>query len=197
MRPNDRYYGQIECIYLISYQVLRVAMKPSSVLVLTTSCMHATMIHVHIQFRATVTPRVHNIMTVYMAMAANSAQLIRSTMSGLIARGQKMKGDRCVCEDFITVEVIREKSREKIDFLALFDGHAGAEAAEYARDHLSQAMKKNKDIYSSDPLKVSRALDAAFIKVHEDMWSVRGMIVSLYSAVCTVEPVNHKIKPLK
>ena len=127
-------------------------------------------------------------------MAANSVQLIRS--SGLIARGQKMKGDRCVCEDFITVEVIREKSREKIDFLALFDGHAGAEAAEYARDHLSQAMKKNKDIYSSDPLKVSRALDAAFIKVHEDMWSARGMIVTLYSAVCTVEHVNQKIKPL-
>ncbi|XP_065915253.1 protein phosphatase 1D-like [Dysidea avara] len=103
-------------------------------------------------------------------MAAN-VQLVQST--GLIARGQKMKGDRSVCEDFITVEIIREKNRERIDFLALFDGHAGVEAAEYARDNLCQTLKENEDIYSSDPVKVSRAMETAFMKIHEDMWSAR------------------------
>ena len=85
-----------------------------------------------------------------------------------------MKGDRSVCEDFITVEIMREKNRERIDFLALFDGHAGVEAAEYARDNLCQTMKVNEDIYSSDPVKVSRAMETAFMKIHEDMWSARG-----------------------
>jgi len=98
-----------------------------------------------------------------------------------------MKGDRHVCEDVITVEIIREKNREKIHFLALFDGHAGVEAAEYTRDHLSQAVVENKDIYSSDPLKVSRAMETAFIKVHEDMWAARGTFLL---HVCTLYPYH-------
>jgi len=112
-------------------------------------------------------------------MAATS-QRIRS--SGLIARGQKMKGDRSVCEDFVTVEIIRERNRERIDFLGLFDGHAGSEAAEYARDYLCKALKEKEDIYSNDPAKVSKAMEEAFVKVHEDMWSVRGMYIAL--SVC-------------
>jgi len=95
--------------------------------------------------------------------------------SGLIAGGQKTKGDRSKCADFFTWNSLMqaENPRERIDFVGLFDGHHGVEAAEYACDHLCQAMKENENTYSNDPLRVSRALKGTFIKIHEDMWSVR------------------------
>jgi len=107
------------------------------------------------------------------AEVATDMRGVRS--SGLIARGKRVKGDRSSCSDFFIAENIREEGCEGIDFVGLFDGHSGGEAAEYARDHLFKAMMENKDIYSSDSAIVSRAMKTTFIKVHEDMWSARGM----------------------
>ena len=90
--------------------------------------------------------------------------------SGLIVKGYKTIGDRSCCEDVIKIQAMRNKT----DFVGLFDGHSGVEAAKYAKDHLCKVMQEDEDIYSRDPVKVSNAIESAFIKTHESMWNVRG-----------------------
>ena len=89
--------------------------------------------------------------------------------SGLIVKAYKTIGDRSSCEDVIKVQAMRKKT----DFVGLFDGHSGVEAANYAKDHLCKVMQ-DEDIYSCDPVKVSNAIESAFIRTHESMWRVRG-----------------------
>ena len=91
--------------------------------------------------------------------------------SGLIVKAYKTIGDRSSCEDVIKIQAMRNKT----DFVGLFDGHCGVEAANYAKNHLCKAMQEDEDIYSRDPVKVSSAIESAFVKTHEGMWEVRGM----------------------
>lgn len=89
---------------------------------------------------------------------------------GLIAKGYKTIGDRSSCEDVIKIQAMRKKT----DFVGLFDGHSGVDAAKFAKDHLCKVMQEDEDIYSCDPVKVSNAIESAFVKTHESMWEVRG-----------------------
>jgi len=97
--------------------------------------------------------------------------------SGLIVKGYKTVGDRSSCEDVIKIQAMRKKT----DFVGLFDGHSGVEAANYAKDHLCKALQEDENIYSCDPAKVSNAIESAFIKTHEGMWDVRGNSFSFVS----------------
>ena len=90
--------------------------------------------------------------------------------SGLIVKAYKTIGDRFSCEDVIKVQAMRKKT----DFVGLFDGHSGVEAANYAKDHLCRMMHEDKDIYNCDPVRVSNAIESTFVKTHENMWRVRG-----------------------
>ena len=92
--------------------------------------------------------------------------------SGLIVKAYKTIGDRSSCEDVIKVQAMRKKT----DFVGLFDGHSGVEAANYAKDHLCKVMEEDEDIYSCDPVKVSNAIESAFVRTHESMWCVRGKL---------------------
>ena len=71
--------------------------------------------------------------------------------SGLIVKAYKTIGDRSSCEDVIKVQAMRKKT----DFVGLFDGHSGVEAACYAKDHLCKMMQEDEDIYNCDPVRVS------------------------------------------
>lgn len=95
--------------------------------------------------------------------------------SGLIVKGYKTIGDRSTCEDVIKIQAMRKKT----DFVGLFDGHSGVEAAKYAKNHLCKVMQEDDDIYDCDPAKVSSAIESAFVKTHEGMWEVRGNSVLL------------------
>lgn len=90
--------------------------------------------------------------------------------SGLIVKAYKTIGDRSRCEDVIKIQAMGKKT----DFVGLFDGHGGVEAANYAKEHLCRVMQEEEDIYSCDPVKVSNAIESAFVKTHESMWEVRG-----------------------
>ena len=98
--------------------------------------------------------------------------------SGLIVKACKTIGDRSSCEDVIKIQAMRKKT----DFVGLFDGHSGAEAAKYAKDHLCKMMQEDEDIYSCNPAKVSNAIESAFVKTHESMWNVRG---KSFMSACT------------
>ena len=103
-------------------------------------------------------------------IGSDSELPMSKSSSGLIVKGYKTIGDRSCCEDVIKIQAMRNKT----DFVGLFDGHSGVEAAKYAKDHLCKVMQEDEDIYSSDPAKVSNAIESAFVKTHESMWKVRG-----------------------
>ncbi|XP_048857441.1 protein phosphatase 1D-like [Brienomyrus brachyistius] len=53
---------------------------------------------------------------------------------------------------------------------AVFDGHGGAEAAHFARDHLWDHIKKQRGFWSRDNEEVSAAIRKGFIACHYAMW---------------------------
>ncbi len=61
-------------------------------------------------------------------------------------------------------------SRRSVAFFAVFDGHGGREAALFARDHLWDFLKKQRDFWSKDYRKVCAAIRKGFIACHHAMW---------------------------
>ena len=83
--------------------------------------------------------------------------------------GEKNRGGRKYLEDYMAMKPPEGNS----GFLAVFDGHCGREAAEYARDNLWEAIKNSEGFDNDDPMKVAQAIKAGFLKTHEAMWEVR------------------------
>lgn len=61
-------------------------------------------------------------------------------------------------------------SRRSVAFFAVFDGHGGREAALFARDHLWDFLKQQRDFWSKDYRKVCAAIRKGFIACHHAMW---------------------------
>ena len=90
---------------------------------------------------------------------------------GMVVAGESNPGGRKHMEDYIVLKSETETKGQA--FFAVFDGHGGKEAAKYARNNLWQAIKDSEGFYSGDPVKVTQAIAAGFVKTHEDMWKVR------------------------
>lgn len=60
--------------------------------------------------------------------------------------------------------------RESAAFFAVFDGHGGGEAAQFARDHLWDLLKKQRGFWSGDYRKVCRAIRTGFAACQRAMW---------------------------
>ena len=84
-----------------------------------------------------------------------------------IVSGVLRQGGRKSCEDLIL-----KKLEEDQIFLAVFDGHGGKEAAQYAFENLWENIKSSEGFDSDEPKKVIQAIKAGFVKTHEDMWKV-------------------------
>lgn len=80
-------------------------------------------------------------------------------------------------EDYTAVKL--EAQHDSEAFFGVFDGHGGYNAALFARENLWNSIRKQKDFYSSDPNKVSKAIKEGFLQVHEAMWKERGNVLSL------------------
>lgn len=61
-------------------------------------------------------------------------------------------------------------SRRSVAFFAVFDGHGGREAAQFARDYLWEFMKKQRGFWSDCDMEVCSAIRKGFIACHHAMW---------------------------
>ncbi|XP_040036289.2 protein phosphatase 1D [Gasterosteus aculeatus] len=61
-------------------------------------------------------------------------------------------------------------ARRSVAFLAVFDGHGGREAAQFAREYLWEFMKKQRGFWSDCDLEVCAAIRKGFIACHHAMW---------------------------
>lgn len=62
------------------------------------------------------------------------------------------------------------RSRRSVAFFAVFDGHGGREAAQFARDCLWDFMKKQRGFWSDCDREVCSAIRKGFIACHHAMW---------------------------
>ncbi|KAJ0063997.1 hypothetical protein NL108_015725, partial [Boleophthalmus pectinirostris] len=60
--------------------------------------------------------------------------------------------------------------RRSVAFFAVFDGHGGREAAQFARDHLWNFIKKQRGFWSRSDREVCAAIRKGFIACHLAMW---------------------------
>lgn len=61
-------------------------------------------------------------------------------------------------------------TRKSVAFFAVFDGHGGREAAQFARENLWGLLKRQRGFWSSDHNEVCAALRKGFIACHHAMW---------------------------
>ena len=61
-------------------------------------------------------------------------------------------------------------------FLAIFDGHGGPQAAEFAKEHLLAAITAQKTFWSSDVSEIETSLKDAFISTHNKICENIGKI---------------------
>ncbi|XP_041796631.1 protein phosphatase, Mg2+/Mn2+ dependent, 1Da [Chelmon rostratus] len=62
------------------------------------------------------------------------------------------------------------RSRRSVAFFAVFDGHGGREAAQFARDYLWEFMKKQRGFWSDCDRDVCSAIRKGFVACHHAMW---------------------------
>lgn len=61
-------------------------------------------------------------------------------------------------------------SRRSVAFFAVFDGHGGREAAQFAREYLWEFMKKQRGFWSDCDREVCSAIRKGFVACHHAMW---------------------------
>lgn len=62
------------------------------------------------------------------------------------------------------------RPRRSVAFFAVFDGHGGREAAQFARDYLWEFVKKQRGFWSDCDQEVCSALRKGFVACHHAMW---------------------------
>ncbi|KAM4742933.1 protein phosphatase, Mg2+/Mn2+ dependent, 1Da isoform 3-T3 [Anableps anableps] len=65
---------------------------------------------------------------------------------------------------------ISSRSRRSVAFFAVFDGHGGSEAAQFARDCLWEYIKKQRGFWSDCDREVCSAIRKGFVACHHAMW---------------------------
>ena len=70
-------------------------------------------------------------------------------------------------------------SRRSVAFFAVFDGHGGREAAQFAREYLWEFMKKQRGFWSDCDREVCSAIRKGFVACHHAMWKKLRKFTSL------------------
>jgi len=98
------------------------------------------------------------------------------------------QGRREYMEDFVCVTrqklICKKKHKDNItvkctdknlvEYFAVFDGHGGCDAADFARKYLMDEIIKQTGFWSRDRRSVSRAITDGFISTSKAMWNVIG-----------------------
>ena len=79
-------------------------------------------------------------------------------------------------EDVLRVGFEKGLDGKEVEFgyFAVFDGHGGVEAAQFARDHLLNEIRKSKGFWSDDDEQVLKAIKLAFTNTHKLMWNAHS-----------------------
>ncbi|XP_046891222.1 protein phosphatase 1D-like [Hypomesus transpacificus] len=67
-------------------------------------------------------------------------------------------------------ETEKNLPHRSVAFFAVFDGHGGREAAQFARDYLWEFIKKQRGFWSKDDDEVCSAIRKGFVACHHAMW---------------------------
>ncbi|XP_023019638.2 protein phosphatase 2C [Leptinotarsa decemlineata] len=86
--------------------------------------------------------------------------------------GHCRQGGRKYMEDFFSVAYQQTEDEKDLEyaFFGIYDGHGGAEAAAFAKDHLMETIIKHKNFWSDYDEDVLRAIKDGYIATHYAMW---------------------------
>lgn len=79
-------------------------------------------------------------------------------------------------EDFFCVAYQQTEDEKDLEyaFCGIYDGHGGAEAAAFAKQHLMEAIIKHKNFWSDNDEDVLRAIKDGYLATHYAMWKEQG-----------------------
>ncbi|KAK9876475.1 hypothetical protein WA026_012788 [Henosepilachna vigintioctopunctata] len=86
--------------------------------------------------------------------------------------GYCRQGGRKYMEDFFSVAYQQTEDERDLEyaFIGIYDGHGGAEAAAFAKEHLMESIIKHKSFWSDNDEEVLRAIKDGYIATHYAMW---------------------------
>lgn len=86
--------------------------------------------------------------------------------------GHTSIGGRKYQEDFFSVAYQQTKNDQSLEyaFFGIYDGHGGAEASLYAREHLMNTIVSQKLFWSENDEDVLKAIRDGYIQTHYSMW---------------------------
>lgn len=90
--------------------------------------------------------------------------------------GHCRQGGRKYMEDFFSVAYQQTEDEKDLEyaFFGIYDGHGGAEAAAFAKEHLMETIIKHKNFWSEYDEDVLRAIKDGYIATHYAMWKEQG-----------------------
>lgn len=86
--------------------------------------------------------------------------------------GHCNQGGRKYMEDVFSVAYQQTEDEKDLEyaFFGIFDGHGGAEASKFAKDHLMDMITKQKNFWSDDDDLVLKAIREGFLLTQQAMW---------------------------
>ncbi|XP_036339386.1 uncharacterized protein LOC118748806 [Rhagoletis pomonella] len=86
--------------------------------------------------------------------------------------GQCSQGGRKYMEDYFSVAYQQSENAKDLEyaFIGIYDGHGGAEAATFAKEHLMMQIINQKAFWSDSDHDVLRAIREGYIATHYAMW---------------------------
>lgn len=90
--------------------------------------------------------------------------------------GHTSIGGRKYQEDFFSVAYQQTENDQSLEyaFFGIYDGHGGAEASLYAREHLMNTIVSQKLFWSENDEDVLKAIRDGYIQTHYSMWREQG-----------------------
>lgn len=90
--------------------------------------------------------------------------------------GQCSQGGRKYMEDYFSVAYQQSENAKDLEyaFIGIYDGHGGAEAATFAKEHLMMEIINQRLFWSDSDHDVLRAIREGYIATHYAMWREQG-----------------------
>nr|CAI5818854.1 unnamed protein product [Callosobruchus analis] len=80
------------------------------------------------------------------------------------------------CRQGVAYQQTEDEKDLEYAFFGIYDGHGGAEAAAFAKEHLMETIIKHKSFWSDCDEDVLRAIKDGYIATHYAMWRERGWL---------------------